>query len=270
MHFIYNFSNEQYNFIDIIEQHYKKTYPSLLELNKIHKLLDSEDMPDCDKEYYRVPVHQFGVSDRKSIFIKNFHNFVDRDDTFQQLYDKFIVDIIKPLFNVLPEYKIIVQKTPNIRFHLPNCSNIGYISNSKNVYPDIFGIHTDGEFGHPKNEINIILPLTKMFETNSIYYSSIPENSHNRDNTTTQNPCSDVLDVYDYTNIVMDVHNFFVGNLNQCYHYNKINTTGVTRVSLDFRVLTVDAYAKYINSNKIHYSETFKNKFIIGDYYKIL
>ena len=260
MHNIYNYSNEKYNFTEVIETYYKKVYPSFLEFNKIHNLLDSDDMLECDKLYYKVPVQQFGVSDRKSIFIQNFHNFVDTDETFQNLYDKFILDIIKPLFNITPENKIIVQKTPNIRFHLPNCSNIGYIINSKNVYSDIFGVHKDSEFGHPKKELNIIVPLTKMFGSNSIYYNSIPDTDNDTNNTV----------LYDYNNLKMELNNFYVGNLNECYHYNKINTTGFTRVSLDFRVLRLEDYENHINTNIITYSESFKSKFIIGDYYKII
>ena len=256
MHNIYNYSNKTYNFTEIIEKYYNKIYPSFLELEQIHTLLATEDIKECDKEYYKTPVHQFGVSDRKSIFIKDFHHFVDTDETFQVLYEKFIVDVIKPIFNLLPENKLIVQKTPNIRFHLPNCSNIGYINNSRNIYYDIFGIHKDGDFGHPKNETNIIVPLTNMFDTNSVYYNSIPDNGTNN--------------IYEYTNLVMDLNNFYIGNLNECYHYNKINTTGITRVSLDFRVLLVHDYDNYIKINKISCSETFKSKFIVGDYYKVI
>ncbi len=64
------------------------------------------------------------------------------------------------------EDKLVVQKTPNIRFHLPNNSNIGKRdTDSKNT----IGLHYDYEFNHPKEEYNIILSITDMFDTNSLY-----------------------------------------------------------------------------------------------------
>ena len=261
MHNIYNYPNTKYNFIETIENYYKKIYPSFLELNTIHKLLETEELSECDKEYHKIPIHKFGVSDRKSIFVKDFHRFVDTQETqetqesFQNLYETFILDLIKPIFNILPEDKIVFQKTPNIRFHLPPCSNIGYIIDSKNIHSDVIGLHIDSEFGHPKNEKNIIIPLTKMFGSNSLYYNSVADPN---------------INVYEYNNLVMDLNNFYIGNLNECYHYNKINTTGFARVSLDFRILTLHDYENHIKNNEISYSETFKNKFIVGDYYKML
>lgn len=255
MHSIYNYSDKNYNFSITIKKFYNQLYPSFSELDQIHKLLESEDMTEYDKEYYKIPIQKFGLTDRNSIFIKNFHNFVDTDETFTNLYKKFIVDVIKPMCNLSSFDKIVYQKTPNIRFHLPNCSNIGYIVNDKNMYSDIIGVHNDNEFGHPKNEKNVIVPLTKMFGSNSLYYSSSP---------------IDNLDVYGYNNLVMSLNNFYIGNLNECDHYNKINTTGVSRVSLDFRILLYSDYENYIKSCPITSSETFKNKFIVGVYYSIL
>ena len=57
---------------------------------------------------------------------------------------------------------------------------------------------------------------------------------------------------------------FFMGNLNKCKHYNKINRTEQTRVSFDFRVIPQSKYKVCENL-----SATSKNKFVIGEYYMI-
>ena len=51
---------------------------------------------------------------------------------------------------------------------------------------------------------------------------------------------------------------------NKCLHYNMLNTTGKTRISLDFRVIPGSIYKdsldKAIHSNR---------KFIVGEYYTV-
>ena len=63
----------------------------------------------------------------------------------------------------------------------------------------------------------------------------------------------------------LEKNNYWIGYLNQCKHYNKINDTKKTRISMDFRIIP---YSKYKESNNL--SATSKSKFIIGDYYIII
>ena len=89
-----------------------------------------------------------------------------------------------------------------------------------------------------------------MFETNSIYYETEPNSN---------------LPYDKYNNLKLKENDFFIGYFNKCYHYNKINKTNKTRVSLDFRIIP---YSKYKDNNKI--SATSKTKFEIGKYYMII
>lgn len=243
---ILKYNNKNYNFYNLLLSYYKKKYKSLVNLENIHKLLSTNDLTNEAKLFYKDPIPIFGKTDRNSIFVKDFYNFIDSDYNFIFEYLSFIKNNIKPLFK--NESKLVIQKTPNIRFHLPGCSNIGKRNSDK--YKDIIGVHSDSEFNHPIQEINIILPITEMFDTNSIYYEDYPNSNEN---------------VYNYKSMNLNKNNFFKGYLNKCIHYNKINKTEFTRVSLDFRIIP---YSKFKSS--IKKSATSNNKFIIGDYYMLI
>ena len=53
-------------------------------------------------------------------------------------------------------------------------------------------------------------------------------------------------------------------NGNKCTHGSKINVTGATRVSFDFRILPISKYIKGKNKTSV----TQSNKFEVGEYYK--
>ena len=242
---VLEYDPSHYKFYKCLTEHYKTIYPSFTELEHVHSILDSNDLTNDDKNYYKeIPI--FGQTDRKSVFVKDFYRFIDTDYTFLAEYIDFIKDVIKPLFKV--EDKLVIQKTPNIRFHLPGCSNIGKRETDQSE--DIIGLHYDGEFGHPAEELNIVLPITEMFESNSIYYEPYPNS---------------MIDVYTYPCMNLKKHNFFMGYLNKCNHYNRINATIQTRVSLDFRIIP---YSKFKTSENI--SATTNVKFDIGNYYMLL
>lgn len=242
---ILEYNNNKYKFYNCLTEYYKNLYSSLSDLEHIHNILNNNEVSDEHKNYYKeIPI--FGVTDRNSVFVNDFYKFVDTDYTFLSEYTDFIKHVIKPLFP--SEYKLLVQKTPNIRFHLPGCSNIGKRDTDK--YEDIIGLHYDCEFGHPEEEINIVLPITEMFDTNSIYYEKYPNS---------------MADVYTYASMNLKKNMFFMGYLNKCNHYNKINNTEQTRVSLDFRIIASSKFKKNNNT-----SATSSIKFDIGNYYMLI
>jgi hypothetical protein len=242
-HNIQKYDNILYNFNKIIKEIYEDNFNIKIELENIHYLLDTNLINDKDKEYYsNIPF--FGINDRESIFIKVFHKYYDNSNKFIDLYKNFILNYIKPTFFPDEEY-IVVQKTPNIRLHLPNCTNIGKRSSDPN--DTIIGLHYDNEFNHDENEINLILPITNMYDTNSIYFEPF-ENSN-------------IL--YDkYCNLNLNKNNIAFLYLNKWKHYNMINNTNNTRISFDIRIIP---FSKYSDSNKN--SETNKKKLIIGEYF---
>jgi len=89
-----------------------------------------------------------------------------------------------------------------------------------------------------------------MFDTNSLYYEIYPNSN---------------IEYGNYENLKLEKNNYWIGYLNQCKHYNKINNTGKTRISMDFRIIS---YSKYKLSNDL--SVTSNSKFIIGDYYILI
>lgn len=233
----------EYEWESIIKQIYLDKYNYSDNLNNIHQLLDSDNISCSDKEYYNIKP-EFGKNDRQSFLVKDYYNYYDSNQIIKKIYTDFILKYIKPLFNE----EIIYQTTPNIRFHLPNCTNIGCRSSDPNN--EIIGLHCDNEFGHPSSEINVIIPITDMYESNSIYFNNI----------------NNELDYNDYNNLKLNKNEYFLGYFNKIFHYNKINNTNNTRVSFDFRIIPKSLYKG--NNNNI--SATNNNKFIVGDYYSII
>ena len=100
--------------------------------------------------------------------------------------------------------------------------------------------------------MNYILPITEMFESNSIYYEKTIYSNDSYDN---------------YYNLMLKENQFFVGYFNKLRHYNKINKTEKTRISIDFRIIP---YSKYIDDINDKTSISFGKKLKLGEYFDIL
>ena len=235
--------NHDEDFSKIIGDIYKEKYNFNDDLNNIHKLLDNDSITEIQKNYYKnIPI--FGKNDRKSFLVQDFHEYYDLNDIIKCKYIDFIKKYVKPIFN---NDEILYQTTPNIRFHLPNCTNIGKKDSDPNS--EVIGLHCDSEFNHPESEINIILPITDMYDTNSIYFNNI-DNS---------------LNYKDYNNLNIKKNQIYLGYFNKINHYNCINKTNKTRVSFDFRIIP-----KFMYNNSNKESVTHNVKFKIGEYYSII
>jgi hypothetical protein len=97
-HKILNFDNNTYDFYKCLFPFYNKKYPVLDSFENINNILSSNYVSENDKQFYDVNVPEFGVNDRKSFLIRDFHNFIDNDPLFYNLYETFIINVIKPLF----------------------------------------------------------------------------------------------------------------------------------------------------------------------------
>lgn len=227
-----------YNFTNLITNLYRTEFKNDCSLFEIHNYFDNEII-----NYYNKDII-FGKNDRNNKLIKRFHNYVDNNNEFINLYKLFIKNYIGKLFP--DEEFIIYQKTPNIRFHIPNQTSIGKLETDINT--DVIGINKESTFGHNLMELNIILPLTMMFNTNSIQFEKTPNSN---------------IDFNKYESLTLDNNTISIIYLNQCLYYNKINKTNYTRVSLDFRIIPGSLY-KPSNFKSI----TSLKQFIIGDYYE--
>jgi hypothetical protein len=136
---------------------------------------------------------------------KHFYSKIN-DTNFYDVYIKFIEEQIKPLF----DEPIIYQKIPSFRVQLPN--NVG-----------VAAFHRDREYSHSTHEVNIFMPMTRAVGNNTIWVESEEDKG-------------------DYAPINTTVGEFVKWNGANLKHGNKINDTGNTRVSFDFRVMPLSKY----------------------------
>ena len=173
----------------------------------------------------------------------DFHKMYYKSPYYNEIidiYNKFIQNCILPLFK---DTTLIVQKEPSFRIHLPNNTALGKRSDQGD---DVrIGLHCDSWYNHPKEEINFILTITGQEDTNSCYIETQPKSN-----------------IFFPLKIQKGEFISFYGN--KCLHYNMLNTTGKTRISLDFRVIPGSIYKDSLDE-AIHS----KRKFIVGEYYTV-
>jgi hypothetical protein len=170
-------------------------------------------------------------NDQSTFYHRQFYFNLDNDEDkkFKKLYDKFIIEFISPLF----EDRFIYQTYPTFRIHY-----------KKNIA--VFEFHKDKDYNHNPKTINFFLPLTKCYDTNTIWI----ETEENKE---------------DYSPIICEYGNLIMFDGANLKHGNKINETEQTRVSFDFRVLLEKDYIPNEKNSKSK-----NKKLIIGEYYQKL
>ena len=156
-----------------------------------------------------------------------------RTEEFAVLYEAFVVNVVKPLYN---EY-IVYQAIPTFRVAYPNNIAVGEWHKDK--------WYRDKQWAEDVREDNFYLPFTDAFDTNTIWVES-EENKG------------------DYAPINCNYGELVQWDGSNLTHGNKVNETGKARVSIDFRVMK---YSNYKPSE--HGSINTKTKFQIGGYYKL-
>lgn len=164
------------------------------------------------------------------LFYFNLNN-TDLGINLRRLYASFIENEIYPIF----QRDILYQTFPTVRFHLPESKAIHY-----------WHCDSDDNHRHPFYEINFQLSLTDSYDTQSTWIESVPG-------------------LGDYSPMEMKLGEYYVFDGNRCKHGNKVNTSGKTRVSLDFRILPKESY---VENKKSKGSATKGKKFVIGEYYE--
>jgi len=171
-------------------------------------------------------------NEAETIFHKKFYNKLKSGwEQIEQVYEDFISKEISSLF----DESFLYQKFPSFRVHVPNqraVSNWHYDS--------------DDDHKHPMWEINFQIALTEMFDTNCMWIESVPG-------------------LKDFSPAELKCGEYLIFNGNMCRHGNKKNVTGVSRVSLDFRVLPLSRHDP-LSTGESYYGR----KFIDGGYYKLL
>lgn len=212
----YNYDVSEYRFVELVTQLFQK------KLDELHagqeKKYDFFDSPGNDSD---------------TVYHKVFYDKLRSDwPEFLQSYKDFVAKIVAPIVGA--KKKIIYQKWPTFRVHLPENVAVG-------------GWHRDSDYNHPPHEINFIVALTPMFESNTTITEATPGK-------------------FDFRQLVLNPGQFVMFDGNKCMHGNLPNKTGRTRVSFDFRVLLEENYSEITEK----FSLSKGKKFTIGDYYEVL
>ena len=162
----------------------------------------------------------------KKFYKKINENWVELETEFKKLISHVILPYLR-----LDE--ALYQVYPTFRVQLPN-----------NVAVVISHYDSDEKHLHPKGEINFIYALTDMFDTNTVWIEK-KERWQN------------------FEPLTLSAGQCISFNGNTCSHFNKINKTGLTRVSFDFRIMPLNLY----NPNNCLASVTTNKKYIEGGYY---
>lgn len=157
-----------------------------------------------------------------------------RTPEFTSLYTDFIKQIIKPIYGE----QIVYQTIPTFRIAFPNNIAVGEWHKDK--------WYRNGEWANDVKEDNFYLPFTDAFDTNTIWVESEEDKG-------------------DFVPMNCNYGEIIQWNGSNLTHGNKINETGKTRVSVDFRVIR---YSNYKPSN--HGSINTKTQFVIGGYYSLI
>jgi len=150
---------------------------------------------------------------------------------FMDLYEDFVRNVVLPYLGL---EEALFQTCPNFRVHLPD-----------NVAVVVEHYDSDERHNHPYGEINFIIALTDMYDTNTIW---------------TEKTCR----FRDFVPMVQKAGECTSFGGNTHTHFNKINKTGKSRVSFDFRIMPLNYYISDTDLTSI----TTKKKYVEGGYYK--
>lgn len=146
-------------------------------------------------------------------------------------YDSLIKNVVLPYLGLS---EALVQRFPTFRVKLPD-----------NVASSTKHYDSDPLHKHPTGEVNFIYALTDMYDSNSLNVEKMPR-----------------LEQYETLDLKAGECISFNGN--KCTHFNEINQTGKTRLSLDFRILPFN----YFDASYEVCSATKQSKFDETGYYK--
>eukprot|EP01083_Nonionella_stella_P082669 228222_1 len=159
---------------------------------------------------------------------------------FVEKYREFVRREVLPLFK---EKSFAVQSEPTFRCCMPDNTAVGRLAGEK-AGAERIGYHRDGDFNHPASEINFVLCLTDMHDSNGFHFETSADSGN-------------------FQPVDMTYGKFFQFYGNKLWHFNKKNVTGKTRISVDFRIIPMSQYDESEMSTSIHQNR----KFTLGGYY---
>ena len=183
----FQFRAKDYNFSNVVGKIFNTN-----DLSNIHNAVSfNNDIPDDPSK------------DQKTSFHKIFYaSYEAEDNEILPLYRNFVQYLKDTHY---PERSVIYQTRPTFRVHAPE--NIA-----------VAKWHKDKAYNHSENEINIFLPITDAFDTNTIWAESEEDKG-------------------DYSPMNANYGEYIIWNGANLLHGNKKNETGKSRVSFDFRFI---------------------------------
>ncbi|KAL6062828.1 Fe2OG dioxygenase domain-containing protein [Balamuthia mandrillaris] len=169
--------------------------------------------------------------DQKTVYHQTYYNSPLLPEMLS-LYERFVKEVVAPQFE--GEVAIVYQRKPTFRVHLPNNFAVPH-NRGPEERP---GLHCDSEYNHPPGEIN--------FWHNTMWTESEPFKE-------------------DWHPALLSYGQFLRFNGNLCRHYGNKNASGLTRVSVDFRVVPM---SQWDETAVVKASVQSFRKFIIGDYFE--
>ena len=223
----FKFDTSKIRFKDLIKQHVKNSI-KCENLEEFNNYIPDDKMP---KDILEGTAHTYGHDILYAIDpIFNQAGIVPALDIgFMGEYKKFVNFLREKIFKT----SIVYQKKPSIRIHYPNYTSYGKF-------------HRDSDYEHPKNEINIWIPITKTIGTATMLIESEKYKE-------------------DYSPVELDYGNFVIFN-SELSHGNVVNKEKYTRMSIDLRIIPKNLYDDNFSKSSV----TQKIKFQIGSYYEVL
>lgn len=219
----FDYDTEEYEFKELVQKILSHRGP----LEKLHE----SDLTIKDELTHK--------NDQNSVVHRKYYDSAFYD-VFVAKYREFVRREVLPLFK---ETSFAVQAEPTFRCCVPDNTAVGRLAGER-ADAERVGYHRDGDFNHPASEINFVLCLTDMHDSNGFHFESSPDRG-------------------DFRPVDMSYGQVFQFYGNKCWHFNKKNATGKTRISVDFRVIPMSQYDESELKASIHQNK----KFTLGGYY---
>jgi hypothetical protein len=214
---------------DINRYNFQEVLKDLFKVSELHLL--HEHLP----KLYVAPDGTSGLgNDTHSIYHTQFYDKIRGGwHEFIDIYNGFIINELASKFK--DEKRLIYQALPSFRIQYPTGKAV-----------TTWHCDNDENHKHPLGELNILIPLSNsMYGSNAVWAESLPG-------------------LGDFAPMECAYGEYIIWNGNRCRHGNKPNTTGLTRVSMDLRILPEKCY----NENYSLSTATTGMKFKIGEYYE--
>lgn len=174
-------------------------------------------------------------TDQKTLLHRSIYSSFDEENflssnfywAYYQLCDT-ILESLKSSTGINKEWA--VQRFPTIRFHFPQ--NIS-----------VFEFHRDSDYGHPIGEINCFYAINECNETSALQVEKD-------------------LGLENYAPLNLKPGQYALLNTSMFRHGDKLNTSKMTRVSMDFRFIPIENLG-----NAAGGSLSTNRKFNIDDYF---